>query len=161
MFGLCFSLLARRFAFPLLLELGLGASSCLHLSSFPTDCLVVILACANATLPAPCWTSSLLTSTAIMSAIPITLLLALASFATRWCPRSLLRLVVPPGYGICSQGWISVGWCATATILSPELGILLADMFLTFGLLYQFLPRKVSTFPACLNLYEASHIKHL
>ena len=29
-----------------------------------------------------------------------------------------------------------------------------------FGLLYQFLPRKVSTFSACLDLSEASHVKH-
>ena len=160
MFGLCFSILARRFAFPLLLELGLG-TSCLHLGSLPTDCLVVILAFANATLPALCWAGSLLASTAVMSAAPITLLLALASFATRRCLRSLLRLVVPNGYGICGQGWISIGWCATTTILSPELGILFADTFLTFGLLYQFLPRKVSSFPACLNLYKAPHVKHL
>ena len=161
MFGLCFSILARRFPFPLLLELGLGTSSCLYLSSLLTDCLVVILASANATLLTPCWASSPLTSAAVTSAASITLLLALASFASRWCPRSLLRLVVPPGYGVCGQGWISIGWCATATVLSPELGIFLADTFLTFGLLYQFLPRKVSTFPACLDLNKASHVKHL
>ena len=99
-FGLCFSILTRRFAFPLLLELGLGASSCLHLSSLPTDCLVVVLPSANATLLAPCWTSSLLASAAVTSSASITLLLALASFATRRCPWSRLRFV-PPGYGVC------------------------------------------------------------
>ena len=86
MFGLCFSILARRFAFPLLLELGLGTSSCLYLSSLPTDCLVVILPSANATLLAPCWASSLLASAAVTSAASITLLLALASFASRQRP---------------------------------------------------------------------------
>ena len=162
MFGLCFSSLAKRFAFPLLLMLGLGASSFLSLSSLPTDCPVVILATAKATLPTPCWAGSLLASTAVTFATPITLLLAVASsFASRWCPSSLLRLLAPPGYGICSQGWISIAWCATTTIFSPELGILLANTFLTLGLLYQFLPRKVSTFSACLILCVVLNIKEI
>ena len=100
-FGLCFSTFARRFAFPLLLVLGLGSSSILLLSSLLAGCPVMILTFTKATLLAPCWASSLLISTAIAFATSITLSLALALFASRWCLRSWLGLFVPPGYGIC------------------------------------------------------------
>ena len=151
---------ARRFglAFPLLLSWACTTIR-LALGSFPADCPVVVPSMTVVTLLAPCLASSFLAITAVASSAPITLLLA--SPASRWCPWSLLASSSEAlRHGVCGQGWISVGWCATITVLSPESGILLAHTLLALGFIHQTIPRKIaSSFFRCLILHVPFDIK--